>query len=69
MRKFKPPACEAAWDERLGASLPSEKIWRITSTFATPRDQLTGLKLVYIETCMCSSRCCGGYAGASAWPC
>jgi len=47
MRKFKPPACEAAWDARLNASLPWAKIWRVTSTFATPRDQLTGLKLLH----------------------
>ena len=47
MRKFRPPACEAAWDSRLNAALPWKKIWRIRSIFATPRDQLTGLKLLH----------------------
>ena len=45
MRKFETPACQAAWNSRLNANLPWSKIWKITSTFATPRDQLTGLKL------------------------
>ena len=47
MRKFVVPACEASWNAHLNATLPWKKIWRITSTFATPRDQLTGLKLVH----------------------
>ena len=47
MRKFKAPACEAAWDARLNASLPWKKIWKVKSTFATPRDQLSGLKLLH----------------------
>ena len=43
---FKPPvATQRAWERRLGGELPWDKIWAIRSTFATPRDQATGLKL------------------------
>lgn len=48
LRKFKPPASELAWRERLetnSISLPFPKIWKIRSCFVTPRDTLTWLKV------------------------
>jgi hypothetical protein len=44
-RKFKPAASELAWNARLSKQLPWKKIWKMKSTFATPRDQFTGLRL------------------------
>ena len=45
-RIFRPPVdTQRAWERRLGGELPWDKIWAMRSTFATPRDQVTGLKL------------------------
>ena len=44
LRKFKPPASEAAWNERRGKTLRWKDGWKITSFYATPRDQVTWLK-------------------------
>ena len=62
MRRFKEPACKQAWEERLGAAgapatLPWPKIFKMKSFFATPRDQIAGLKLqhrnLYLpDTCL-----------------
>ena len=59
MRKFKLPACEEKWAEKLNAELPFKKIWRRKPTFATPRDRATGMKVlhrtIYLrrdETCL-----------------
>ena len=44
LRKFVPPASEAAWNERRGTELRWRDCWKLTSFFATPRDQVTWLK-------------------------
>jgi len=47
-RKFKPPlGSQAKWQERLGLFLNWYKIWKIKSLFASPRDQITWLKLMH----------------------
>ena len=45
LRKFVTPASEAAWTERLDRDINFHKVWNIKSFFATPRDQITWLKL------------------------
>ena len=72
MRRFREPACKRAWQSRLGqhyvgppnfgpsgppAVLPWPKIFKMKSFFATPRDQVAGLKLqhrnLYLpDTCL-----------------
>ena len=51
MRSFKEPACIQAWTQRLGThQIKTEtfaKIFMIKPSFATPRDQVTGLKLLH----------------------
>jgi len=47
MRKFKPSAAEVEWSRRLSTNLPWDLIWKIRPTFATPRDQIPGLKLLH----------------------
>ena len=44
LRKFVPPASEVAWNERVGKGLRWKECWKLTSFFATPRDQVTWLK-------------------------
>ena len=44
LRKFKPPASEEAWNERRNKTLRWKDGWKITSFYATPRDQVTWLK-------------------------
>ena len=44
LRKFKPPASEEAWNERRNKKLRWKDGWKITSFYATPRDQVTWLK-------------------------
>ena len=45
-RKFVSPAnTEVAWQSRLRSKVNFEKVWRIRSFFATPRDQMAWLKL------------------------
>ena len=43
-RKFITPASEAAWNQRRGKGLRWEGGWKLTSFYATPRDQVTWLK-------------------------
>ena len=45
LKKFVPPASEEAWRTRVQTTLLWEEAWKIRSIFATPRDQLTWLKL------------------------
>ena len=45
LKKFVPPASEAAWGTRVQTALLWEEAWKIRSIYATPRDQLTWLKL------------------------
>ena len=42
-RKMKPPSAEKAWEERLGFEIDWNKVWRIKSFYASPRDQFTWL--------------------------
>ena len=44
LRKFVPPASEDAWNQRRGKELRWKEGWKLTSFFATPRDQVTWLK-------------------------
>ena len=45
-RKFQPPTeTEKAWDGRLGVKTAWRKVWGIRSFYASPRDQITWLKL------------------------
>ena len=44
LRKFKPPASEAAWNEKRGKELLWKKGWKLNSFFSTPRDKMTWLK-------------------------
>ena len=44
LRKFVPPASEAAWNQRRGKELRWKDCWKLTSFYATPRDQVTWLK-------------------------
>jgi hypothetical protein len=52
-KKFKKPASETTWAQRLnprqniGGDLPWSKIWKRRSIFATPRDKFTATKLLY----------------------
>ena len=47
-RIFKPPTnTEQAWRHRLQVDIPWPKVWQIKSFFATPRDQITWLKLMH----------------------
>ena len=47
-RLFKPPqATQVNWEIRLGTSVPWARVWQIKSFFATPRDQVTWLKLMH----------------------
>ena len=46
-RKFKPPVSEKAWNERLPVEIKWSSTWRIKTTFATPRDCQTWLKLMH----------------------
>ena len=45
LRKFITPASEAVWDKKRGSPLRWKEAWKIRSFFATPRDQVTWLKL------------------------
>jgi hypothetical protein len=51
--KFIRPASEKTWNEKLntrqtfGGLIPFNKVWKRKSTFATPRDKATGVKLLY----------------------
>ena len=45
MRRFVKPASEKAWNERCNKELRWSEAWKAKSFFATPRDQLTWLKL------------------------
>ena len=45
LRMFVTPACQIAWDKRLAFPIPWNKVWKIKSFFATPRDQIPWLKL------------------------
>ena len=66
--KFKPPNSEAAWNARIGAQ-PWKEAWKITAKYATPRDQVTGLKIQHrnlwcakyggMECTKCTARGCG----------
>lgn len=57
LRRFVTPACQAAWElpERLGLRiaalgwehLPWRAIWRMKSFYETPRDRMTGTKLLH----------------------
>ena len=49
VRKMKPPTCEERWVEpgRLPMTIPWRKIWRIRTFYASPRDQLTWLKVMH----------------------
>ena len=49
IRKMRPPAAQEAWEEphRLPLDIPWGKIWRIKSFYATPRDQITWLKVMH----------------------
>ena len=46
-RKMTPPAAEKAWEQRLGLRLPWDKIWKLKSYYASPRDQFTWLRLMH----------------------
>ena len=46
-RKMKPPSAEKAWEERLGFEIDWNKVWRIKSFYASPRDQFTWLRLMH----------------------
>ena len=46
-RKMKPPSAEKAWEERLGFEIDWNKVWRIKSFHASPRDQFTWLRLMH----------------------
>ena len=45
LKKFIPPASEAAWKSRVSTELCFQECWKIKRLFATPRDTLTWLKL------------------------
>ena len=53
LRKMKPPAAVLKWEQKylrselhaLGMELPWNKIWTLTSFYATKRDQFTWLRL------------------------
>ena len=45
MRKFQPPPAQKAWEDRFGFTFEWKKVWGISPTFATPRDQQSMLKL------------------------
>ena len=48
LRKMIPPACESAWQTRLPSIvIPWTKVWKITSFYATRRDQFTWLRLMH----------------------
>ena len=47
MRKFKRPACEKGWNDRLAFPIPWKKVWRTRSFFTTPRDRAAGNKLLH----------------------
>ena len=46
-RKMVPPAAEKAWELRLGLQFPWDRIWRLKSYYASPRDQFTWLRLMH----------------------
>ena len=45
LRKFKPPPSQEQWELRIPVSISWNKVWKVSPTFATPRDQQTFLKL------------------------
>ena len=56
-RKFKPPTnTQSAWSTRLNTLIPWAKVWGIKSLFATPRDQITWLKLQHRNLYVAPSR-------------
>ena len=40
-----PPAAEAAWEARLAGEIPWKRIWKIKPSCASPRDEVTWLKV------------------------
>ena len=57
LRKMKLPPAEKAWAERLSHfELPWPLIWRIRSFYASPRDQLTWLKVMHSNLSVASTR-------------
>ena len=49
IRKMKPPPAQTAWadPQRLPIHIPWHKVWRIKSFYASPRDQITWLKVMH----------------------
>ena len=49
IRKMQPPPAQAAWEapQRLPMHIPWPKVWRIKSFYASPRDQITWLKVMH----------------------
>ena len=45
LRKFKPPPSQEEWAKRIPVTISWNKGWKVSPTFATPRDQQTLLKL------------------------
>jgi hypothetical protein len=72
-QKVRTPACQDAWNARLRPPplkpLPWGRIWKLKSYYATPRDEVTWLKLIHrnlyvanrdktLPNCTCSARGC-----------